>query len=485
MINIKLRRIQRGDTGITANQLTALSSLMQRSALASRMGKQFNGKRDLYEALGYNRDPGFDDFYLRYDRQDIAGRIVDMPAAATWRNAPEVKEDDDKSNETTFEEMWGDLADRLRVTHYMERADRLAGIGRYSVLLIGVRGSGQLNTPLEKGMVRKPEDIIYLSVFSEKSAPIEKWVTDPGDPRFGKPELYKIDFAGEFKRSGFNVGEQLVHHSRVIHVAEGLLEDEVYGRSRLRRVHNLFDDLAKTVGGSAEMFWRGAERGLHANLKEDARIDDPEKLSEEIDEYVHGLRRFIRTQGMDINVLQGEIADPRGNFEVLISLVAGSTGIPKRVLLGAERGELASSQDETNWNSYVHERQVHFAEPQMLRPFIDKLIELGALPEPKEPYYVEWPNLFELDEKEKADVALKKAQAIQAYAPFGETERVVPIGEFREKFMGLDAEIPEEYMIEEPDDDDDDIDPEGDELLEQMRRRRGGDNQDDDDDEDQ
>lgn len=471
---IHLKRIQRGEA-FTANQLHTLSAMLQRSALASRMGKQFNGKRDMYEVLGYNKDPGFDDFYARYDRQDIAGRIVDMPAAATWRNAPEVREDDDKNKETPFEEAWNEISDRLRVNHYMERVDRLAGIGRYAVLLIGVRGSGQLNTPLVKGAVQKPEDIIYLSVFSEKSAPIEKWVTDPSDPRFGKPEMYKIDFAGEFKQAGFQVGSQLVHHSRVIHVAEGLLEDEVYGRSRLRRVHNLFDDLAKTVGGSAEMFWRGAERGLHANLSENARIDDPEKLSEEIDEYIHGLRRFIRTQGMDVNVLQGQIADPRGNFEVLISLVAGATGIPKRVLLGAERGELASSQDETNWNSYVHERQIHFAEPQMLRPFIDKLIELGALPEPKEPYFVEWPNLFELDEKEKSEVTLRKAQAIQAYAPFGETERVVPIAEFREKFMGLDPDIPDEYKVKE-EDDDSDIDPDGDPILEQMvKRRRGGD----------
>lgn len=434
--------------------ITTLSSLLSRASMASQLGKQFGGRRDLYEQFGYVKEPKFEDYYLRYDRQDIAGRVVDAPVSATWRREPLIQEDDDENNYTEFEEAWNALSDKFRIHHYLSRVDKLAGIGHYAVLLIGISGGGDLKAPLKEGDLSGPEDIIYLAPYSEKSAQIHSWVTAPTDPRFGKPELYRIDFSAGFPDSGAMIQSQLVHHSRIIHVAEDLLEDEVLGRPRLKRILNLLDDLAKIVGGSAEMFWRGAFKGLHANLQDDAELspEEEKQISEEFEEYIHGLRRYIRTQGMEVNTLAGEVADPSGVFEVLISLVSGTTGIPKRILLGAEQGELASSQDETNWNARIKERQLQFAEPMILRPFIDKLIWLGALPKPKEPYRIEWPNLFEMSESEKADIATKKSQAIQAYAPFGETDRVVPISEFREKVLGLDAEHPALEVVERKDD---------------------------------
>jgi len=436
---------------LTNNELVALSTIAQRAGMSAALGQQFGGERDLYSALGYKKELQYDDYYAIYDRQDIAGRIVNMPASATWRNVPEVKEDDDEEEQTPFEAAWTSLARRLKIWHYLERVDRLAGIGHYAVLVIGVRGGSILNEPLEPNTLRVPEDIIYLSPFAENSATIHKWVTDPGDPRFGKPAAYMVDFAGDFKGlTGFGQGAQEVHHTRVLHVADELLEDEVYGRPRLKRVINCFYDLAKVAGGSAEMFWQGAFRGLHANLKEGAEMDpqgpEAQKISDELDEYIHGLRRYIRTQGMDLKTLGGETPDPRGIFDVLISLIAGATGIPKRILLGSERGELASSQDESNFNAYVSERQLHFAEPLVLRPLIDKLIYCGALPPPADEYEIVWPNLFALDENEKAEIADKKASTIQKYVTNPMAEEVMPIPEFRREVLGLEGEPSEEDL---------------------------------------
>lgn len=451
-----------------------VNQLVQRAALAARAGKQFDGRRNLYEILGYKNALQYDDYCARYERGDIAGQIVDAPAAATWRNAPVVQEDDDETKDTLFEEAWKDIAERLKAVHYCERVDRLAGIGRYAVLLIGVRSGTAVDfqEPLDDGSLSGPGDVIYLAPFSERSAQIKRWVRDPQDPRFGRPEMYEVDFGTEVTSGGLS--KRLVHHSRLLHIADGLLEDEVYGRPRLMRVFNRLDDLDKVVGGSAEMFWQGAHKGLQFDLRDDATLppEDEARLTAEIDEYMHNLRRYIRTAGIDIKPLQGEVANPKEHFEALLSLIAGATRIPKRVLLGAERGELASSQDETNWNAYITERQKHFAEPQVLRPFIDRLIALGALPQPAEPYKVKWPNLFELDEKGKAEVADRKASAIQKYAPFGDTERVMPIAEFREKVLGLEAEPSEEHVSGEPGDDLDNGEEPDEEFLEQTRRAR-------------
>lgn len=420
------------------------SYIAQRAGLAQALGKQFGGKRDLFEALGYKKEPDYNDYYAHYDRTDIAGRIVDMPPSATWRNVPTIKEDTEADEPTEFEQAWAELCDRLRVWHYFERVDRLAGIGHYAVLLIGVRGNTDLSLPIEEDHLDSPEDIIYLTPYSERTAEIVQWETDPGTPRFGQPLYYRITLGGDDPNiSGFHVAQKLVHHSRVIHVAEGLLEDDVFGRPRLKRVLNRLDDLVKVVGGSAEMFWQGAFKGLHADVRDEASFDptgfDAEQVAEEIDEYIHDLRRYIRTQGIDLKTLGGETADPTGVFDPLISLIAGSSGIPKRILLGSERGELASSQDQVNFNAYISERQNHFAEPMVLRPFIDKLINIGALPEPENgSFMVEWPNLFEVDDATKAQIASTMAGTLQQYAADPMAEEIVPIPEFREKFLGLD-----------------------------------------------
>ena len=64
----------------------------------------------------------------------------------------------------------------------------------------------------------------------------------------------------------------------------------------------------KVVGGSGETYWLDARRGLHANFHPDAKPLAPgeqEKLRDQIDEYVHNMRRAIRTQGMDLETLGG------------------------------------------------------------------------------------------------------------------------------------------------------------------------------------
>lgn len=396
-------------------KLSTLSTLLSRAAIASKLGKQFGGDRDLYDVLGYKSVLTFDHFSAKYERQDIASRIVDAPCQSTWRRTPIVYDNNSKNLDSEFELAFNKLASRLRLFHYLERVDRLSGIGRYGLLLIGIRGrKGQdLRTPLVTGL-QDESDISYLSVYTEGSVDIETWVTDQSSPFFGRPETYRIDLTNSDVGDIANE-DVIVHHTRVLHVAEGVSEDDVYGKPRLQTVYNLLDDLEKVVGGSAEMFWQGAYRGLHIDINPDFQAGDLadselSALNDEIDDFVHGLRRVIRTQGVNVNTLKAQIADPSGVFNVIMDLISGASKIPKRILFGSERGELASSQDEINWNARITERQLQFAEPVILRAFIDKMIAFGVLPRPKnDEYKVLWPSLFELDD-------LRKAQAVWTWA---------------------------------------------------------------------
>lgn len=430
----------------TIGFMRVLSAVSERLGFTRRAGGD-SARRNLDEILRRKKNLSYGDFVERYNRKDIAGRIVDALPDATWRKKPIISENEDP-NPTDFEKTWVALEERLRCTHYFTRVDKLAGLGRYAVLLMGVKGGTALSSPLTVNQFRDPSSLIYLSVFSEANATVKTWVDDPKSERFGKPNMYELDFSTN--TDGFSgVGKREVHWTRIIHVAEDLLEDEVHGRPRLERPFNLLEDLEKVVGGAAEMFYLGADRGIHADIRENFNIDDEEakKMDDELREYSEGLRRIIRTQGMDVNTIGGTVVDPSGAADKVLELIAGTTGIPKRILLGSEQGELASSQDETNFNGRVQERREDHAEPVILRPFIDRLIWLGMLKGPSDGYSVEWPSLFEVSDKEKVGIVKDLATANRMMPG------IVTAGEVRRDFLGYTYELPND---EEEDDENDD-----------------------------
>lgn len=441
----------RGDTRIVTNSF--VSPLVARRSLAYRLGRAFEGERDYYQVLGYDLEPDIDDYLARYTRDDIAGRVVDLPAQDTWKRRPVLIDGDSRSDDeepaSEFLAAWQRMTDAgsdqaLNVYHYFERVDRLTGIGRYGVLLIGLRDGKELNEAVS-GKLSGPEGILYLSAFSEASALIgpSDINQDPQDRRFGKPEQYQVDLFG-------TGGRTAVHWSRVIHVAEDMLEDEVYGRPRLERIFNRLDDLMKIVGGSAEATWKLMRKGLAVIAKEGYQMpqdDDAKKdFAEQLEEYDHGLRRILRLGGVDVEELGSEVVDPSGIFKIIISLISAASDIPQRILIGSERGELASSQDLRAWAAVIANRQTNFAEPVILRPFVNWCIQIGALPKPVSgKYRVEWPRLYELTELEEAERAKLYAEAILRYVEATASVDVVPPDEFREKYLGLP---PGEGMME-------------------------------------
>jgi hypothetical protein len=298
--------------------------------------------------------------------------------------------------------------------------------------MIGTTGIDPLDKPILNNSLKTHTDVIYFSVFSEGSATVNTLVQDPHNERFGLPESYTLQM-------GTGLKSETVHWSRTLHVVEDPLEDEIYGRPRLERVFNRLEDLLKLIGGGSEATWKNMDRGLHADVREGfvAEEDDQNAMQDEIEDYINGLRRFIRTQGVDIKPLGSDVVDPTGLFGAIIGLIAAAADIPQRILLGSERGELASSQDQATWGGRIASRQTSFAEPFILRPLIDRLIAYGVLPAPKSgSYQVEWLSLFEMSDKEKAETAEKIANAVAKIAPAGATDLVIGPDEFRERVMG-------------------------------------------------
>lgn len=426
-----------------------------RRTIGGLLGTTHNGARDLYGVFGYPRVVKLDDLQFMYDRNDIATRIVNCFPQATWRDAPVVRDEvgggtvEGKADFSKFSYAVDKFFERHKVMHYMERADRVASIGHYGILVLGFADGKQLSEPLSKGKKK----LIYLQPYGERSARIQKWVTDRNNARYGMPEMYQVNQDDLIETDGeksTNKGSFLVHHSRVIHISEFLDEDDTIGKPRLLPVFNRLLDLEKVVGGAAETFWLTANRGVAFLADKEANLADEDiaEMHKQADELANSLRRHIVGRGMTAQVLGSESPDPGPNADKILELISGSTGIPKRILIGSERGELGGDNDENNWAMRIDERRRNWASPQVLRQFINLMIITGNIPKPVGQWWVEWPE-NDLGPSQKADVSLKKVQTLATYANSPNASLIVPVSEFRQKFLDMEPTAEDDGFEEE------------------------------------
>ena len=412
-------------------------NIVQRALLASYLGFQaYNGARNVYQALGYPTNLTFKDYMARYVRQDIAKAIIDRPVKATWQGPLELLEAN-TPEETVFERSWRDLNRKLGLKTRLARLDRLTGLGHYGILLLGFSDTKERED--FKNPVNGNKSLVYVHPYSEGSASIKSYVDKTDDPRYGLPEYYDIEISDVKSNNGSTL---IVHHSRIIHVTDNSLESDVMGTPTLEAVFNRLMDIEKIVGGDAEMFWRGARPGYHGKLNPEYQLtkETEDDLKEQIDEYEHDLRRFLINEGIDLEALAQQVADPANHLDAQLKMISSETGIPLRILTGSERGELASSEDRSEWLSFVQTRREEYAEPCIMRPLVDRLIEYGILPKPRKDYNVKWADLFAQSEKARVEIGKSRANALREYTSNPMAEAVIPPSAFMEYFLGFTAE---------------------------------------------
>jgi len=425
---------------IQVNRIKTLSELVSRAKLASKLGQQYGTDRDIYEALGYPETLTYKDFAARYERQDIARAVIDKPVDASWQGGCLIQESTEE--DTPLEKAWKSLIKNsdLDVLGKLCRLDKLAGIGSYAILLFGlgdVSSREKFMTPVERNT-----PLIYLRPLGEGNVSITQWETNTQNPRYGLPVIYEL----KLSQPDSDMTTSLrVHYSRILHVAGELLEGSIQGSSRLLPIYNRLFDLEKLVGASAEMFWRGARPGYKGKVDKDYMLTSDEKadFKDQLDEYEHNLRRFLISAGIDISALETQVADPSKHVDVQVQMISAQTGIPKRILTGSERGELASTQDITSWYSLIQGRRENYVEGTILRPFIRKCQEFNILPPVKNEekgYSVIWKPMFEKSDKEKAEVGEIRAKALNQYAAQPMAESIVPPEAFYKYFLGFDQD---------------------------------------------
>lgn len=425
-----------------------------------------------------------------YDRNAVANRVVTLYPQACWLSDPIVY-DYEKPQESEFEKAWKALAKKHNLYTFLKRADILSGIGAYGVILLGIDDRKPLHEPVE-GVTHDTENLkqgkhklLYLNVFPHTQVTIKKFDSDVTSPRYGQPEMYTITFAAmentsELESGQLGTREQNVHWTRIIHVADNRESSETFGVPRLQVVFNAVLSHLKITGASGEMFYWGAMPGLAIESTDKDGTGgkfDVESTMQQLDYYFNGMQRFIGLDNAHANSLSPQAIDPGPHARIQLEDICIFLGCPLRVFMGSEAGHLASDQDQESWNNNVMERENKYVGPLMVRPLAYRLVQIGALPVPKDnTFTIDWPDLNTDTESERADVLVKRTQAYSTYAN-GRLPEVIPPQQYmtvmdsmdEEEARGiiaaaaaLNAEHEDEHDDNDPDgwdDDDDDDEP--------------------------
>lgn len=437
----------RFDTGTIEPLIDRLvvNTLLDRSALLSRGGGP-DPRRNIDRECGYPEGETsaseYRDFFLK---EAVNNRVVGVYPDECWSVDPEVYETEEEGTVTPFEAAWADLLDAHNPLHHLHQLDLWSGVGRFGVMLIGFSDAAPMDQPVD-GLDAKTGEptvqgsgeikLLYMREFDETQVRVEAFDPDPKSPRYGWPTLYSLTVA-DFSSGDTAVSTTVrVHWTRCLHFS-GLAQP--YNRPRQESVFRRLLDIRKVASGSGEMYWKAGSPGLSFEalpqaLESDVQLDK-KGLKDQVWKYENGLQKYFALMGMTAKTLPPQVTDPTPYVVQHLQLIATSLGVPYRVFVGSEAAHLASTQDITTWNKRVARRQRLVIDPLLIRPFVNRLVSVGALPRPAR-YSVSWRDMNALSDKDKADVALKRAQALLAFVT-GDIEAVMPLDVFLTTVLGL------------------------------------------------
>lgn len=448
-----------------------LEHLVNNTERMTRLMSQMYGdrRRNIESECGYVSTGSISawDYQKLWDRDPVAGRVVNVFPMESWQQPPQLIEDEDVDNITEFEAAWTEVGKNITTEgldgwyrddqvnslwSYLERADIYSGIGSYGAMLLGVDDNKDMREPANLNK-KAGTKLNFIRVLSECEARISRFNTEEDSVRYGKPEMYSVltglptlGTNGEYVGATTGVTQtqtKEVHWSRIVHVVDNPYGSEVGGIPRMQQPFNRLYDLHKMYGGSTEMYWQGAFPGIsfetHPQLGGDVNLtpETQTAMRAQLVNYTQGLQRYLTMAGMTAKTLSPTVVDPSANIDKLIEAICILTGIPKRIFMGSERGELASTTDLKSWYGRCRHRQTSYITPFLIARFIDRLILLGVLPIPSKGYGISWPDLAAASDLEKAQIAVQRTTAMSSYVMGGLVQLIAP-KDFMTRVIGYD-----------------------------------------------
>lgn len=434
-------------------QRANMNQQFSREALARAFA--VGGGHKVDEACGYPRELTFIEYKFLIDREGIARRANSLYPDECFSQAPHCYENEsvEGDEQTPFEKGWTSLTLNYPVLNKLHRLDVVSGYGHYGVMIIGTNDNPDLSKPFPgfNELTGKfegeptPHELLYLMPFSEGEVQLGPLAT--AGARYSRPLYYNIQILNP-QVPGFSSSDtKRVHWTRCIHVADGCTSSDLIGVPRLKSVYNYIMNIRKVMGGSAEMFWMGGFPGTSFEVPPElvnAGELDEEKLTKQIEDYISGFRRYLALSGVEAKQLLPNIASPSEHIDIQMQAMCISLEIPLRIFTGSEEARLASMNDSESWNRRIHRRQDIHVTPHILRPTVERFVQMGILPKPEKPIQIKWPDVYAVSESDRADITGKLVRALGEYITTGAFKLVPPQQFFT---MWMDLTTPEAEAV--------------------------------------
>jgi hypothetical protein len=183
--------------------------------------------------------------------------------------------------------------------------------------------------------------------------------------------------------------------------------------------------------------------------------NDGEDVHQEIQDFLKNFDRTLATPAQ-IDSIDSSVSNPINHLDANYQAISAATDIPKSILSGKDRADTANATDLTKYERTIASRRNNHATPNIVKPFIQRMIEVGILPEPEgDGFVVEWPPLEELSELQEWELKGNIATAVKAISPGGDTSMLATVPELRQA-IGWEPNVGgniDEDVLEEPQED--------------------------------
>jgi uncharacterized protein len=370
-----------------------------------------SSKKGFDRFVHYERD--FQQLEAMYRGDFLSRKVVDVPVRdvirpwRSWQAKPE--------QITAIE----DAEKQFEVKSELAKALAWARLYGGSVTLIGA-GDVDPGVPLVPASVPKG-GLRYLRSLPRKMVQVSELDLDPASPGFGSPKLYHIN-----TQKGGRID---IHPSRVLRFVGAPRPDldlnaEGWGDSVLQVVYDALHNAALAMGGTSELVHEAKVdivkiKNLAALLSTDSgtkvlldRFSNTAKLKS-----INNT--FVLDAEDEHNRVQTSFTALPDVIRVFLEIVSAAADIPVTRLLGTSaKGLNATGEGDTrNYYDFLDGWRVENLAPALNT--IDVLLwqhALGAVP--KDAYY-QFNPLWQLSEKEKADLAKTKADTAKVHASLG------------------------------------------------------------------
>lgn len=386
-----------------------------------------NAKHNLYFDFGYPsiEELKFEHFYRMWRRNGFASSLVSKTGGKTWQENPTLREEqEDDSEETTYEAEIRQHFESIRFWQKLRMADERGMVGKYSAVVFQLGDGLPYNQPVER-VSGGVTGLVNIFPAWEGQLKPSSWDTDPDSPTYGMPTMYLFNENAVDPEEG-QVRSFTVHPDRVYIWS---YDNTTWGESKLEPCYNALMDLEKIRGSGAEGFWKNAKSQpiLQASPEVDfnqlaqmlgVQMDGlADALDEVVENWVRGFDQSMVLQGMEAKTLQVTLPQPEEFFNTALQEVAASWPIPQKILVGMQTGERASTEDAREWAQINMSRREGLVVPNVMG-IIERLEAWGILDQ--RDWWLDWADLTAPTLEERLTIGEKMSKINQAMAASGE-----------------------------------------------------------------